>query len=1263
MRKIIFISFSFILTWNVLNAQDYGTQLQNSDFESEWKTYSGNKTEGSEPYCWHSFHSAKGSKANMAEADHISGSSSVRPGSKGTRSIKVFPKEIKILFVSIIANGSLTNGRMNCGSTSASSDDNHIYTDRGTAEFNTPIDVVPDSITVWLSFYAKSDSYYAAFHAAVHGDSDFILYGNGSESDQTQQVADANLEYTRTTTSSSDVVWVRKSIPFISKGQCTTPKYLLVTMATNKTPGEGSSNDFFLVDDIVLVYNPTITTEELTTTDFDAEYGTEVDIEIPFSLTGSMSVSNLNKEANEVIAQLSDAEGNFDNPIEIGRITTNTSGTIPAKIPASVGEGNYKVRVVSTNYPMTADPSPSIINLKRHYTISFVDLSSSIGTLAGDGDYPVSETETITVTAQPTSDDYKFAYWIEDESVVSLDAEYTFTAERSRTLRAVFKSQFTVAITTDGGGTVSTEGGKYADGEGLCVTATPEEGYVFVNWTENGVEVSKSTNYTFAVNSNTSLVAHFKKAVQIVGTVNIDGAGAISGAGTYILDGESVAVLLVAVTSDNTRYRFLNWTEDDVIVSEESSYSFTTSAHRTLIANFAYRYSILASVSDIGGGEVTGASVYDEGDAVTLIAYPDEGYRFVGWYEADTLYSTESMITFTANNDRDMIATFAKQCYVTVTSTYDNAGTITGVGTYDEGSFVNLSVTPHEGFRFLGWSILEEIVSDEQNYSFEVVESVAIQAVFEAIPQYDISVSVDPVSGGSVTGTGIYYVDSDVTITAHANAGYTFLNWTENGSVISELPDLSLQIIENRTLTAHFKTDIEGYTITLPTVEGGTVYGAGLYAAGSEVTVTAVADEKYQFNGWTVNGELISTDIEYSFILEQSIELCALFERVYESYTITVTTSDEVAGSIEGAGVYNEGSSVTIKAIPSLGYRFSQWIEDGEIVSTNEEYTFDCVGERNIQAEFVKVYTVKVDDFIGATIKGYGTGIFDAGTNVVLSLSIAEGYRFTGWYDADADTLITTSATCTFVAEADRHLKIAIAEKGQLYSISLSYGGSVSGLNNGTFESGETVTLIATPAEGFEFSGWVEDGEVVSTDAMYTFIAEENRDLYALFTPLPEDVEVSIVINDDTFGKVIGAGIYTEGEFVTLIATPADGYEFVAWERADGTVVSTTAIFSFTVMDDEEFLAQFRFIEKESISDVDVSVHIYPNPVSETVFLDSDREIEKVEIYSLRGTIVYSEQINAATWSFPIAHFPAGLYILVLKNSDTIVAKQVISKK
>ena len=62
------------------------------------------------------------------------------------------------------------------------------------------------------------------------------------------------------------------------------------------------------------------------------------------------------------------------------------------------------------------------------------------------------------------------------------------------------------------GGTVSKSGHYFMPGTSATVNAVAATNYAFVNWTEGGSEVSTSASYTFPVNDNRNLVAHFRLA-------------------------------------------------------------------------------------------------------------------------------------------------------------------------------------------------------------------------------------------------------------------------------------------------------------------------------------------------------------------------------------------------------------------------------------------------------------------------------------------------------------------------------------------------------------------------------------------------------------------------------------------------------------------------------------------------------------------------------------------------------------------------------
>lgn len=71
-------------------------------------------------------------------------------------------------------------------------------------------------------------------------------------------------------------------------------------------------------------------------------------------------------------------------------------------------------------------------------------------------------------------------------------------------------------------------------------------------------------------------------------------------------------------------------------------------------------------------------------------------------------------------------------------------------------------------------------------------------------PVFNINVSVSPVASGVVTGNGLYEEGQSCTVNATANDGYQFVNWTENGCVVSTNANYTFSVTDNRTLVAHF---------------------------------------------------------------------------------------------------------------------------------------------------------------------------------------------------------------------------------------------------------------------------------------------------------------------------------------------------------------------------------------------------------------------------------------------------------------------------
>ena len=349
MRRFSLFLTVFICLSGIAGFAQYGTQFDNRGFEN-WANF-GSGDDTYEPVHWHSGMSASGSYADWL-SQQIEPSTVVRPGSTGNKSARIWPRVISFLFVNVTANGNMTCGRMNAGSSTASNSNNYNYTSREDNRFCTPINTVPDSLTVWVCFRCANPDQNARARAMVHGDADFRECADGTFSPADMLVATASATFKRTSQVNGSYTWRRISVPFIRNGSCNDPRYILCTITTNVTPGEGGGDDDMYIDDMLLIYNPTI---QMAALDKDT-YHIGESLTIHYTLNGTMSPENLNKPANQVIAQLSSANGSFSTPIELGRVTTNSSGDITVTIPSGIFEGDhYRIRLVTTNYPMISN--------------------------------------------------------------------------------------------------------------------------------------------------------------------------------------------------------------------------------------------------------------------------------------------------------------------------------------------------------------------------------------------------------------------------------------------------------------------------------------------------------------------------------------------------------------------------------------------------------------------------------------------------------------------------------------------------------------------------------------------------------------------------------------------------------------------------------------------------------------------------------------------------------------------------------------------
>ena len=279
-----------------------------------------------------------------------------------------------------------------------------------------------------------------------------------------------------------------------------------------------------------------------------------------------------------------------------------------------------------------------------------------------------------------------------------------------------------------------------------------------------------------------------------------DTAGIVDGAGTYF-EGDYCTLK----ASANEGYSFVNWTENGNQVSTDTIYTFAVLSDRSLTANFAiHTYEITTGCEPAEGGVVQGGGVYDYGSMATLEAVPNASYYFIHWEEDGEMVSTNPTYSFAVERDRHLVAVFAQSCFVVEAfADPETGGTVEGAGNYIEGTTCQLTARSNPGYSFVNWTEDDTVVSTSASYTFVVDGNRSLVAHFE-IRQYVIDATAVPSNGGLVEGTGIYTYGETVTLTATPNENYIFLKWTENGGHVSDDPTLHIWVNRNRNLVAHF---------------------------------------------------------------------------------------------------------------------------------------------------------------------------------------------------------------------------------------------------------------------------------------------------------------------------------------------------------------------------------------------------------------------------------------------------------------------------
>ena len=628
---------------------------------------------------------------------------------------------------------------------------------------------------------------------------------------------------------------------------------------------------------------------------------------------------------------------------------------------------------------------------------------------------------------------------------------------------------------------------------------------------------------------------------------------------------------------------------------------------------------------------------------------------------------------------------------ITVEPNNPDWGTVNGGGNYPYGDTIQIEAIPNAGYAFLTWN--DGNISNPRR--IVVTQDSSFVALFNP-GQYDITVESNNPEWGSVTGGGTFYYGDTIQIEAVPNVGYEFLTWND-GNITNPR---NIVVLQDSTFVSMFSP--RQYTIEVvsdnPTM--GTVTGGGTYYYGDTIMIEATAYNGFEFLGWTDG----NTDNPRTVIVTENMTFTAHFG--LQQCLIKTQVTPEGAGTVDGGGIYDYGSTIQLLVHNNTGYRFQMW-DDGNI--TNPRTIF-VEGDATYTAVFEPLpyeITTECDPVEGGTVSGAGTYYY--GTTATLTATPNEDYIFLCWSDGIASNPRTVTVTgnanytalfhfngtteYTITVTANNPLLGTVTgggiyPEGSIAEISATpYEGSVfSGWDDGntdnprsievtqdmefmamftktetytitvrpenpllgtTFGSGEytlnqVVNIGAIPTAGFYFTGW-QDGNV---DNPRTITVTGDAEYIASFSQEPVLTYTVTVLCDETQGFILGAGTYIAGSIATIAAIPADGFVFVKW--SDETTDNPKEV----IVDEDIVLA--AFFEFTSIDENGLgAVSLYPNPAKDIIRIEGLKVEQEISIYNAMGMKVKTTTLQGKSEIY-VNELPAGLYLVRIDERQTL---------
>ena len=695
---------------------------------------------------------------------------------------------------------------------------------------------------------------------------------------------------------------------------------------------------------------------------------------------------------------------------------------------------------------------------KEPVTLTFIYNDGKIGTDSAKA-YPGAEF----TFPDASRKKYRLKGWYADEELTALagNAGETCTVPQEDTTyyAAWEKTEATVAFDADGG---EMEGGDITAkiGDTIVLPSCTKEGYEFVGWYDGDMCTGQAgEDYTVA--GDVTLKAHYVRKEAPTCTISFDTDGGKEISPMKVEKGKAARL----PEAEKAGHIFLGWytakeggtrVEAELTVTEDT----TLYARWEKEAGKPEERPEATITFDADGGEMEGGDITEKvGDTITLPACTKEGYEFTGWYDGDTCVG-QAGEDYTVADDVTLKAHYVRKEAPTCTVSFDtDGGKEISPMKVEKGKAVKLPETEKTGYLFLGWytakeggtRVEAELTATEDTTLYARWEKEAGKP--EERPEATIAFDADggEMEGGDITAK----VGDTITLPACTKEGYEFTGWYDGDTSVGKAGE-KYAVSGDAILKAHYEKKAEvTYLITFDP-NGGRRAEPVKAAKGEKIILPGTEKSGYVFLGWYTEKKggillgLAGDELEVT----KDMTVYALWEKEKAEGTGDKKQETcEVEFHTEGGSLKNKtltivkGAGLYLPLPEKKGYDFTGWYLDKSLTQFAGAYrdSYRITKDTDFYAKWEKTKEEdrKDDNTDDSTDQGNNTETADT---------------YTVKYDANGGTVKESSAKVT---------------------------------------KGKGVKLPAAEREGYTFTGWYTDKQILAGKAGSVYKPEGDICLYA----------------------------------------------------------------------------------------------------------------------------------------------------------------------